>query len=116
MPPDTAIAPIQITLYDEHEEVKETYSRSRVPWGILKKAIRLSKLNTDLDKISAEDIDAIAGLVVEIFGDQFTIAELDKGADVSEMMTVLQAIVTRASRLVKANPTVPPAKPKRQKH
>ncbi len=103
--------PISIKLYGPDDEELKTCTRSVIPWGILKKAIRINqtigkKAGGDLDE---EDVDALAGLVVEIFGDQFTVEDLDKGADVSEMMAVIQAIVARAGALVQADPTAPSA-------
>ena len=101
-------APLKITLYDpETNEVKKEFSRSFVPWRILKKAIQLSKTlaNIDQAEITEADVDAIAGLVVDVFGDQFTVAELNDGADLSEMMTVLQSIISKAEGMV---PNAPP--------
>jgi hypothetical protein len=103
--------PITITLYEADDEIKKTYSRTVVPWGILKKAIALTK-SLDTEKVRTEEIDAIAGLVVETFSNQFSIQDLDAGADVNEMISVLQSIVTRASALVQANPTVTPGSKK----
>ena len=107
-------APIEITLYDENDAIKAKYTRSKLPWGIPKKAVQLSKSLGDVENISESDIDAIAGMVVEIFGDQFTVEDLDKSSDVSEMMTVIQSIVTRAGVLVQANPTLPLAGAKKK--
>lgn len=98
--------PIKITLYTSEGEVKQEYSCSLIPWGILKKAIALTK-GIDQANIAEQDLDAIAQLVVDVFGKQFSIADLDTGADIGEMMSVLQAVVSRASGLVQANPTPP---------
>jgi len=97
-------APLKITLYDpETSEVKKEFVRGFVPWRVLKTAIRMAKSLEKLDEknLSEEDVDAIAGLVVDAFGNQFTLDELNDGADLVEMMTVMQAIVA------KANPTRP---------
>jgi len=51
-------------------------------------------------------VDQIAGLVVEVFSDQFTLEDLDNGADVGEMLAVIQNIVARANG-VSLNPTPP---------
>jgi len=99
--------PIKITLYGADDEGKE-FSRSIIPWGILKKAIGLTK-SIDQKDVGEKDMDAIAGLIVEAFGDQFTIKELDNGADIGEMIAVLENIVARASALVKSNPTLRPS-------
>lgn len=103
--------PIKITLYEGDEE-KKTYTCLIVPWGVLKKAIALTK-NLNAENIGMEDIDAVAELVVMAFGKQFTVDDLDAGADVSEMLAVLQSIVARASGIATANPTPPiPSKKK----
>lgn len=106
--------PITITLYGANDEENKTYSRMIIPWGILKKAISLTKSLNEKD-VSSLDVDAIAGLVVETFGGQFSLQELDKGADVGEMISVLQNIVARASALVQANPTVSPVSMKKKR-
>ncbi len=102
--------PIELTLYNpETSEKVKTYARSFVPWAILKRAIRMSKmLSGDLTE---EDLDELASLVVAVFGDQFSLEDVTKGADVSEMMTVIQEVITRASQFVAGNdPNPPPAK------
>jgi len=100
--------PLKITLYDpETNEVRQEFSRSFIPWRILKKAIQLSKTLANLDQkdITEDDVDAIAGLVVDVFGDKFTVEELNQGADLAEMMAVLQAIIAKAEGMV---PNPPP--------
>lgn len=103
MPKNT---PMVITLYDsETNDVKNTFSRSFVPWKILKKAVKLSK-DVDFDDMKPEDVDQIAGLVVEVFGDKFTVDDLNEGADAGEMISVLQNIIARAKG-ISLNPTPP---------
>lgn len=99
--------PIKITLYEGDEE-KKTYTCLIIPWGVLKKAIALTK-NLNAENIGTEEIDAVAELVVIAFGKQFTVADLDAGADVGEMLAVLQSIVARASGLATTNPTPLPS-------
>ena len=98
-------APIKITLYDpETSEEKKTYSCLFIPWKLLKKAVKLQSINQE--SLSDDDIDNIASLVVEAFGDKFSLDELNNGADVGEMMTAITAIVTQASG-GSVNPTPP---------
>jgi len=97
---------LQITLYGEDDEVKASYSRSFVPWAVLKMAVRISK-TLDINNPSEEDIDALAGLVVEAFGGQFSVDELSKGADISEMLAVMTTIIAKAQLNMPANPTQP---------
>jgi hypothetical protein len=82
--------------------------RSFVPWRLLKKAIRLSKTLSNLseENLTEEDVDAIASLVVDAFGDHFTVDQLSEGADLAEMMAVMQAIVSRAQGIT-VNPPPP---------
>jgi hypothetical protein len=104
-------APLKITLYNPvTNEEQKTFERSFIPWKIMKKAVRLLKTmgNSDAskpDELPDELYDELAGLVAEIFGNQFTVGELDDGADVGEMIAVLLAIQTRVSSL--PNPTPP---------
>jgi len=105
--------PIRITLYSANDEVKQTYTRMVIPWGILKKAIALMR-SFDQASVAEKDMDAIASLVVEAFGNQFTVKDLDESSDIGDMLSVLQNIVARASALVQANPTMPPS-PKRKR-
>jgi len=101
--------PIEITIYDpETNEPKKTYTRSFIPWAILKKAIRMQKLvnTSDIDETT---VDEMAALVVAAFGDQFSLDEVTNGADVGEMMTVIQSIIARASQFVQGNPPTPAA-------
>ena len=51
-------------------------------------------------------MEELTGLVVAVFGDKFSIEELNEGADVSEMVAVLQQIVSTANG-VTADPTPP---------
>ncbi len=101
--------PITITLYDPvTDEVKQTYTRLFVPWKLLKQAIRLSK-SLDANNMTDESIDALAGLVAEVFGNKFSVEELNEGADVNEMLTVLQTVIARAGGAITTSP--PPNSP-----
>lgn len=104
-------APITVTLYDpETNEVQETFTRSFIPWAILKRALRLQQSIKDLENLTEADLDELAGLVVTVFGDQFSVEEASNGIDVGEMVTVLMAILNRAGYLSSAfqgNPTKP---------
>lgn len=113
-----SLPPIKITIYKgkpdqpsedfDPNEIKREYSTPIIPWGVLKKAASLTQ-SLDQENVTEEDMDNISALIVEAFMHQFTAQDLEAGADFGEMLTVLQAIVTRASSLVKANPTRKPA-------
>lgn len=98
--------PIEITLYDANDAPIETYTRSIVTWGILKKAIKLAK-GVDVKDMKEEDINELSGFVVAAFGDRFTMQDLEKGADISDMVSVLEMIVAKAGALSPQNPTPP---------
>lgn len=98
--------PMTITIYDpETDEVKSTHTRLFVPWRLLKAAIRLAK-SMDVENMSEDDVDALAALVVESFGNRFSVADLNDGADISEMVSVLNTIIAKA-RGGLGNPTLP---------
>lgn len=101
--------PIKLTLYDENNEIIGEFSRSFVPWKLLKSAIRMQKTvsETGLENLSTEEVDALAGLVVEVFGNKFSVQDCDNGADISDMYAVITAIVSKASGLTPGNPTSP---------
>ena len=103
--------PITFTLYDpKTDEVKKEYRRSFIPWKLLKEAVKVSKLlnkdKEDESSVSEETVDQLAGLVVAVFGDQFSIEDLNNGADVTEMISVIQQIVNKANGII---PNPPPA-------
>lgn len=101
-------APVTITLYGPDDEVLATYSRSIVPWGLLKRAWRVSNKMQGSAEMSEEIFDELSGLVVELFGDKFTAAELSKGTDMGEVLAILQEIIARAERVMpKVNPMTP---------
>lgn len=105
MPPIKA--PIELNLYDDTDEPIKELRRIIVPWGLAKKAVSISKSLRASEEIEAEQVDAISDLVIEIFGaDKVTREELEKFADLSDMVAVIRAIEARAFNLV---PNPPPA-------
>jgi len=100
-------APIKLTLYGADDEVKGEFSRSIIPWKFLKRALKLAGMLESGDLTDA-DLDALGQLVVDFYGEQFSLADLENGADVSEMLVVLQAIVARAAELSPSSPNPTP--------
>lgn len=92
-------APVEITLYDENDEPKETYSKSVIRWGLLKKAVRLSKMITEAGTITEEVMEALSAFVCNLFDDRFTVGDLEAGADISEIMTCFRHVVNRANMM-----------------
>lgn len=103
-----AFTALKITLYDpETNEEKKTYTRTFVPWKLLKSAMGIAEKIKPGENVNPEMADAIAALVVDTFGGQFTVDELNDGADLGEMMTVVHGIVSRAKGVGPGNPTLP---------
>jgi hypothetical protein len=101
-------SPMVITLYDpETSEVKATYSRSFVPWRLLKRAITLSAEMGKDGEMSEETVDQLSSLVCDAFGNVFSVQDLNDGADLSEMITVLNMIINKARGTMPANPQKP---------
>jgi hypothetical protein len=59
--------------------------------------------------IGQEQLITLYQLIVDFYGDKFTMEELHKGANLGELLAVLEAISTRAVELmpVRPNPTPP---------
>lgn len=115
------LEPIKITLYDPvTQEPKREYTQRVITFGMLLGAVQLQEALSDIPekkrrwwwqktiKKEAAQINALLELVVEFFGNQFTVEDLRSGADVSEVMIVLTSIISRSGRIVSANPTRPP--------
>jgi len=101
-------SPIVLHVYSqETQEVEKTYSVNFIPWKILKKAIRLNKslAGKKTEEYEESDLDEISSLVIAVCGNGLTVEQLDEGCDVTEMMSVIQAIVTRARGIM--DPTLP---------
>lgn len=101
-------SPIVLHVYDpQTQEVEHTYSINFIPWKILKQAIRLNKslASKNAEQYEESDLDEISSLVISACGNGLTVEKLDAGCDVTEMMTVIQAIVSRARGIM--DPTLP---------
>jgi len=103
--------PIVFTLYGDNDEVKGEYSRARVPVVFAERAIELSKELAG-EGTGQEQLQALYQIVVDFYGDKFTIEELRNGADLGELIAVIQAIANRAVELM---PNLPNSKPPGQK-
>ena len=101
---------IVLNLYDpETQEVAETFTQNFVPWKMLKKGIALNKLlgSRDANEYTEEDADAITNYILAVFTrDGLTASKLEEQSDLSEMMTVVKTIVSRAKAIM--DPTSPP--------
>lgn len=100
-------APMVITLYNAEDEPIGTFTTSIIRWGIFKRAMQMGRklIGKSPTDFTDEDIDELSGLIVAVFGDRFTVEELNNGADIAEMLAVLQAVIARARGIV---PNAPP--------
>ncbi len=107
----TAAAPIELTFYksETDDEILKTFSRSRVPTYLLDMAMDLQK-NIGANP-EQETINQVYDFIVEFFGKQFTREELKKHTDLVECLTIIPAIVTRATQVVRQFATVNPTGP-----
>jgi hypothetical protein len=105
--------PVKLTLYNGDNEVVKELVRHVLPWKLVKKSIRLFRNSAIEDSMTEEDADAIANLVVEIFGqEKVTLQELDDCADIGDMVSVITSIIARANKVV--SPTLPPSGKKKK--
>lgn len=101
-------AAIELTLYNSDNEPVKELSRLIIPWGVLKKSIRLARMITKkADELGEEDLDSLTSLIIQVFGeDKVTAEELEAGADIGDMIATIQQVVARGQGLV---PNPPPA-------
>lgn len=90
--------PIELTLYDEHDEEIQTYRLTSIRWGFLKKALALAKYAKDADKVTPEEFDEIGQLVCDLYKNQFTLDDLNEKADKDQVMAAFQAIVKQSGK------------------
>ncbi len=98
--------PIVLTLYDDQDAPLETYSRARIPLVFAERAIEFSSSLGEGD-LTQEQLTALYQLIVDFYGGQFTIEQLRAGADLGEMIAVIEGIAARVAELMPANPTRP---------
>lgn len=104
--------PIQITFYNSDDTVKAEYSKLRIPLGLIDIALELSE-NQD-PKSDRETWAAIKSFIVEVFGNQFTLDELNQGADLGDIISVFNMISAKISNVLRSfnpNPTRPGIRP-----
>lgn len=93
-------SPIELTLFDENDEPIKTLSKSIIRWHVLKQAVKLAKtLETEQEALSESAFDALSAFVCRLFDDKITPGDLEKGADISEVMACFKQVVRRANNL-----------------
>jgi hypothetical protein len=108
--------PIKITFYNSDDSVKAEYSKLRIPLGLVDIALELAE--NQEPKSDRETWETIKAFIVEVFGEQFTLDELNKGADLGDILSVFSMIVAKinnVSRSFNPNPIRPGIRPANQK-
>lgn len=99
--------PMVIHLYDpETGDVEITYSQNFVPWRLLKVAVALAG-QIDSSNMTPEDVDRLGSLVVEAFGNRFSLDDLSAKGDITEVTAVLTQIVNKARGVAPVPPPGP---------
>lgn len=104
--------PIKITFYNSDDSVKAEYSKLRIPLGLVDIALDIADDQTP--KTDRETWEKIKAFIVEIFGGQFTLDELNQGADLGDIISVFNMIVAKinnVSRMFNPNPLRPGIRP-----
>jgi hypothetical protein len=92
------VVPIEITLYDDNDEVIKTFSRSRVSWEFFKKSLH-ARVPED-GNLNEENLQAIREFVCNFYDNQFTVEELIKGSDVREVLAVATAVAYKVIQIM----------------
>lgn len=100
---------IVLNLYGEDNEQIRVCTRTFVPWKMLKKAVTLNKQigKKKIDDFEESDMDALTSYIMEVFtGQGLTVDILDEQTDITEMMNVVKAVMSKARGVM--DPTLPP--------
>lgn len=90
-------APITINFYDADDNITATYTRSTVPWSVLKSYLFLQ---SDMENMTEkEQADAISDFVVMAFGDRFSRADLDRYADAGDVLSTFAEFALRGRKV-----------------
>ncbi len=85
-----ALAPLKIVFYDpETQEERREYICNHVPMRYLKLALQLSMSKANIN------MDILAGLIVDLFGRQFSVDELREYTETQNRLILLQALIRR---------------------
>ncbi len=104
--------PIKITFYNPDDSVKAEYSKLRIPLGLVDIALELAERKEE--RTDRETWDDIKAFIVEVFGGQFTLDDLNAGADLVDIMSVFAMVVAKinhVSRFFNPNPRRPESRP-----
>lgn len=105
-------APLTLKFYSPDDEVLKTYVRNGMPAGVMRKAMQLFGAMDGKDAATIQNtdelMDSLAALIVELYGDQFTMDELYKHSYFDEWFTLIQQMMSRAQGVqAQYSPTSP---------
>jgi len=90
--------PIVFTLYGDDDEVLGTYSRSIITTRFLERAIDMAdELENGTTK---EVLHSLDQLIVDFYGERFTLEQVMDGGDIAEKLTILEAILAKAGNTI----------------
>jgi hypothetical protein len=93
--------PLEIILYNPDDSVREKYTKLRIPMGMIDTALDLSdRLTRDDGEVSKEMWMELKSLIVEIFGNQFTIQDLDLYGDLGDLKSVMVQIQAKVQSVL----------------
>ncbi len=92
-------APLKITLYDDADEAIAEYTCNLIRSRFLRKAIEIQSLQFK-EHLSVEEADAVAGLIISIFNNKFTIDQFWDQTVLEEAWAVINSIIARAGNLM----------------
>ena len=95
--------PVYIRFTDDQGKTTKTYSTCSLKTGIMDNFFEIAEKSDSLEKENLpiqevrEFFKELKALIVEIFGGQFTYDELNKGAEITELIKVFKDIGTQIS-------------------
>jgi hypothetical protein len=114
-------SPILLNFYSPEDEILKTYSRNGIPAGVMKKAMKYQReiIGKSKDDLQTDEnlLDSLAALIVELYGDRFTMDELYKHSYFEEWFPLITQMFTRSGAIQKQySPTFPlPTKNKKRR-
>src|SRR5258706_13694738 len=92
--------PILLNFYDADDEVTATYSRNGATASVMERVMDIAEAMEDKDeeelKADKMMINALGAIIVEFYGDKFTLDELKKKTYFNEWLPFIRQIMARA--------------------
>lgn len=89
-----SVSPMVLHVYNNENEVVKTATRTFIPFGIMREAVKLQVLlHKDENDLAEADVDALENFVLRFYEGHLEQSDL-KNIDLFELMTVLQSVFT----------------------